>query len=312
MDWIKNKYEQALLLAAAVLVLASSALIILNSKSSGDVFASYFAPYSKSNQIKPIPTEPIEEAAAAIANPAKWNRPERKTVFVAAQYILRKEGDRLDLFDENLTEIHKGIPNQWFVDNEIELLAPDAPDQDPDGDRFSNREEFLAKTDPNDPKSTPPLTDKLRLKEYIQIPFRVVFKARTGETVQINTIDLRQPSQFLKVGDKIAGTKFEIIKLDIKEGVDNYGTPKDISELTIKHTETNAEIILVLGVIANSPDTFALFRYLIDGTEFRVKKDGEFQLKPDDKTTYKLIDISATQAVINTGTPGSNILIPKL
>ncbi len=312
MDWIKNKYEQALLLAAVIILLVSSAFVFLKVKSSGDIFASYFSPYSENNQIKPISTEPITEAGNAIANPAKWIRPDRKTVFVSAQYILRKEGDRLDLFDENLTEIHPGIPNQWFTDNEIELLAPDAPEQDPDGDRFTNREEFLAKTNPNDIQSTPPLTDKLRLKEYQQIPFRLVFKARTNETVQINTIDLRQPSQFLKVGDKIARTKFEIIKLEIKEGVDSYGTPKDISELTIRNTETTAEIILVLGVIANSPDTFALFRNLIDGSEYRVKKDGEFQLKQDEKTTYKLIDINASQAVINAGKSGINITIPKL
>ena len=311
MDWIKTKYDRAILLVATILLLASAAMLYLNTQKASDLFASYFAPVSKNNSIKPLNVDPINEARDAIANPAKWKRSD-KTLFVGSQYILRKDGVTFEKFDAGMSEVHAGIPNKWFIDNGLDLLAPDAPDQDPDGDRFNNRDEFAAGTNPNDAASHPLFTSKLRLAKYIQIPFRLIFKVRDGDVMQINTVDLRQPSQFLKVGDRIAGTNFEITKLEKKDGVDSLGTKIDVSEATIRNVDTKSEIILVLGVIANSPDTYALFKYLYDGSEFKVKRDGEFQLKPDDKTTYKLIDINNNEAVITNTATSAKITIPKL
>ena len=311
MDWIKTKYERAILLGAVILLLASAALVYLNTKKFSELFAAFASRPNVSNAIKPLNVDPITEAREALANPPKWQRQD-KTIFVAAQHILRKDGITLEAFDEKMSEVHAGIPNKWFSDNGLDLLAPDAPEQDTDGDRFSNREEFVGNTNPNDKKVTPPFRNKLKLKKYIQIPFRLVFKVRDGDIMQINTVDLRQPSQFLKVGDRIAGTNFEITKLEKKEGVDSLGTKTDVSEATIRNIETKAEIILVLGVIANSPDTYALFKYLYDDSEFKVKRDGDFQLKPDDKTTYKLVDINNNEAVITIPATGTKINIPKL
>lgn len=310
MDWIKTKYDRAILLVAMLLLLASAVFVYLNTKKSGDVFAAFFTKPNVSSAIKPLNVDPINEAHEALSNPSKWKHQDN-TIFVGAQYILLRDGTLVP-FDNKMREVHAGIPNKWFTDNGIDLLSPDAPEQDPDSDRFNNREEFAANTDPNDAQSHPPFSNKLRLAKYIQIPFRLVFKARNDQEMQINTVDLRQPSQFLKVGSKIAGTNFEITKLDIKEGVDSLGTKTDVSEATIRNTETKAEIILVLGVIANSPDTYALFRYLYDDTEFKVKRDGDFKLKPDDKTTYKLVDINNNEAVITIPATGVKITVPKI
>jgi hypothetical protein len=313
MDWIKTKYDRAILLAAIVLLIASAVFVFLKTKSFGETFTSYFAPYTKITTFKGINVDPIDEAKKATLNPAKWKKQE-KTVFVGVQYLLTKDAKLVE-FRPEMQPIHEGMSNKWFIDNNIDLLASDAPEQDPDGDHFTNREEYskgVASTDPNDPKSHPPLSDKLRLAKFIKIPFRLIFKVRDGDTMQINTVDLRQPSQFLTVGNKIEGTKFEIIKLDKKQGVNSLGIDTDVSEATIRNIETKAEIILVLGVIADSPDTYALFKYLYDNTEFKVKKDGDFQLKPDDKTTYKLIDINNNEAVITNTATGAKITIPKL
>ncbi|MEO7933648.1 MAG: Amuc_1099 family pilus-like system protein [Chthoniobacterales bacterium] len=313
MDWIKTKYDRAILLVATALLLASAAFVFLKTRSVGDTFAAYFSKPSISNAIKPLNIDPINEARETLANPAKWKKQD-KTIFVAVPYVLRKSGV-LEIFGNEGIEYVPGIPNKWFVDNGLDLLVPGIEDQDPDGDRFSNREEYAGgvnSTNPNDPNSHPPFTNKLKLARYIQIPFRLIFKVRDGEIMQINTVDLKQPSQFLKVGDRIGGTKFEITKLEKKEGVDSLGTKTDVSEATVRNVETKAEIILVLGVIANSPDTYALFKYLYDDSEFKVKRDGEFHLKPDDKTTYKLVDINNNEAVITIPATGEKITVPKL
>ncbi|RPH92302.1 MAG: hypothetical protein EHM68_17495 [Lysobacterales bacterium] len=57
--------------------------------------------------------------------------------------------------------IHPPIPNTWWIENRIDPGYADSPDRDPDGDGFSNREEFHANTDPNSAKSFPALIAKL-------------------------------------------------------------------------------------------------------------------------------------------------------
>ena len=39
---------------------------------------------------------------------------------------------------------------------------------------------------------------------------------RIGDTFAINTSDLKEPTQFLKLGDTIRGTKFKIVKFTEK------------------------------------------------------------------------------------------------
>jgi hypothetical protein len=57
--------------------------------------------------------------------------------------------------------IHPPITNIWWIENRIDPGFADSPGRDPDGDGFSNLEEFQAKTDPNNSKSFPSLIAKL-------------------------------------------------------------------------------------------------------------------------------------------------------
>lgn len=65
----------------------------------------------------------------------------------------------LDLLTD--APVHPPIPNSWWLENRIYLGFADSPARDPDGDGFSNLEEWSAKTDPNKIKSHPPLLNKL-------------------------------------------------------------------------------------------------------------------------------------------------------
>ena len=85
-------------------------------------------------------------------------------------------------------------------------------EQDPDGDGFNNLDEWQGHTNPTDRNSHPDYLTKLKLKSFTQEPFRLVFASRTEDTFGINTIDLKQPTQFVKIGDTIAGTHFRVAK----------------------------------------------------------------------------------------------------
>jgi hypothetical protein len=84
---------------------------------------------------------------------------------------------------------------------------------------------------------------------------RLKFQAYDGDpkkpetmTFQVNTIDIRQPSKFLKIGDTISKTNFKLTKFDFKEDKTSL-EPGDISELTIENTVTHEKFVLVVGMI---------------------------------------------------------------
>ena len=81
-------------------------------------------------------------------------------LFVGIALFMRAGGgDPIDPFND--PPIHEPIPNKWWLDNRIDPGYEDSPNRDPDGDGFNNLEEFTANTNPNNPKSFPPLIAKL-------------------------------------------------------------------------------------------------------------------------------------------------------
>ena len=57
--------------------------------------------------------------------------------------------------------VHEPIPNLWWIENRLDPGFGDSPARDPDEDGFSNLEEFIGRTDPNDATKYPPLIAKL-------------------------------------------------------------------------------------------------------------------------------------------------------
>jgi hypothetical protein len=144
------------------------------------------------------------------------------------------------------------------------------------------------------------------------VPFRLVFKSYDGDpkkdkpekfSFQIDTIDLRQPSEFLKLGDLVPNTKFKLEKFEFKTVFNPKIDGQDeVSELTLVNVDTGDKIILIYNKITNSPDVYAQFVYEWPQPVqmIKVKKLQEFVLRPeiDADHHYKLIDINDTEAQI--------------
>ena len=320
MDWIKKNYDRFVLLLLAVALLASSGWLIWSAKSFPECFAPLLTPVTHGKKVTNLETAAIERAKGSITTPAAWGTHPGSLLVSRKYFVKRDESGQavlVDPFDNASNSLHPPIPNAWFREHGLadRILDTDVLDQDPDKDGFSNLDEYLGKTDPLDPNSHPPYLTKLRLKQFKKNPFRLKFEAYDGEgSFQINTVDVRQPTQFVKLGETIPGTKFTAKKFE-KKSVFNPRTQleTDISELTIKHNESGLEVVLILGQVTDSPDQYARFAFLWDHTEFTVKKGDKFSLKPEPNIVYKLIDIRDEEAVItNEKTEGDPIKVPRL
>jgi len=312
MDWLKTNYEKAILGFAALALLVSGGLIIRVTRVFPEQFEGRDSAKPADHTIKPYPTKEKIEAAITVKNPKKW-RVHDGSLFVSRPYVLR-DGTLIDP-TESSEDLHPPIKNSWLLKYELPYWEDDVTSQDPDQDRFSNKEEFLAGTDPVDKDSVPPYHTKLRLKKFISVPFRLVFTGSPddGQTFTINTKgkdgNTRGRTRFLTLGEMIAGTPYKLLTYE-KKSEERKDIRVDTSELTIENTETQQKIILVANQEANDPTSFGEFLYLFDDSTVKVKKDDEFSLPPETDRKYKLIDISEAEALIKGLETGEQYKIP--
>jgi len=284
-----------MLFAAALFLFVSALLVTRNSWRFGDSLGLATAPPPKLAAPPPKAIE-MEQAMEKLKQPAQWALSSRSGLFVPEKHFIGANGLPATL---QTTEVHPPVPNDWIDQFALPIADADVLTQDPDGDGFNNLEEWQNHTNPTDKASHPAFIAKLKMKSFAQEPFKLVFASWMNDTFALNTNDLREPTQFLKVGDSVRGTKFRIAKFVEKYEVNKYGTKIDVSELTLENQETHERLSLVKEKTMNSPEPVANFVYLWRGRlEFAVKKDQEFSLKPEAQTKYKLVDVSPARAVV--------------
>ena len=320
MDWIKKNYDRFALMVLALVLLVSSIYLIVTANGFSDRFAPVLTDPPHGKKVTTLETEALERAEASLANPAAW-APHKGSIFVSRKYVAKRGNGAspdalVDPFDANSPALHPPIPNEWFLQNGMadNILDADVLAQDPDKDGFTNLEEFKGKTDPQNPDNHPGYLTKLFLKRFVKVSFRLKFEAYDGDgSFQINTVDVKQPSLFVKINDMIAGTKFKVIKFEKKSQFNpRTQVETDVSVLTVENTESGTQVGLVVKTEVNVPDHYAQFAFVWDHSEFKVKKDGTFSLKPEPDTQYKLIDIRDSEAVIINLKTNDQIKVPRL
>jgi len=321
MDGIKKNYDRFALLLLAIALLASAACMIWLVRGFSDRFAPVLVAVPHGTKVKSLESEALERVKTSMAKPAAWTE-HPGSLFVSRKYVARRnvttgQEELINPFDPGSGPLHPPVPNSWFLQNGLEdrILDVDVLAQDADKDGFTNLEEYLAKTNPQDSNGHPSYLSKLRLKRFVKVPFRLKFEASDGDgSFQINTVDVRQPTQFVRLGEVIVGTKFKAVKFEAKSELNpKTGVERDISELTVEHVESGLKVALIVGKEVDSPDQYARFSFLWDNSEFTVKKDQQFQLKPEPDVGYKLIDIHDNEALIkNVKTDGDPIKVPRL
>jgi hypothetical protein len=339
MDWIKKHYDQFALAVAALALLALSVFLILRASSFGESFEAAQAPTVPSEKIPELDAAPLKTAQRKLDQPSKWEKGTAANgfMFVPDLHLIdesglpKKPGVGTRHID-SLTRV--GIPNSWFLSNKLQLLSATVPKDDPDGDGFTNEDEWRgdregegakawggpqgASTNPNDKASHPPYHTKLFLKQWIRVRFRLLFQAYDGDpkkpkemTFQINAVDRGRRTEFLKLGEKVGNTPYRLEKFELKTLMnDKTGVEDDVSELTVMNTETQDSVALVLAKETDSPDSYGLFEYQWNNKPIQVKRLGEFALLPESDKRYKLIDIKEGEALIQLPDGRKYIVIP--
>ncbi|HEX5176453.1 MAG TPA: Amuc_1099 family pilus-like system protein, partial [Chthoniobacteraceae bacterium] len=337
MDWIKKNPDQFALALLAFLLLACSGWIIFRALHFNDTFSATAMAPPRKDTVPPVDIASINETQQEADKPAQWipkgpaGAKEGGSLFVSDKFVLKN--DQLVMVTESTTLFR--IPTGWKTKYNLNPLDPRVEDEDPDKDGFSNVQEYLGanrikdsnnpegdpdSTNPLDPKSHPPYHAVLWLKQWVQQMFQLVMKAWDGDpkdpaslNFQINAITLNTPTQFLKIGDTVAGTKYKIDHFEQKSQLNPAtGAMDDVSELTLVNTETSDPVVLVKEKVTNSPDTRGVFQYRWGPTprEFQLQRLQEFALPPNTNEKYKLIDIKETEAVIQLPT-GEKVVIPR-
>jgi hypothetical protein len=307
MDWIKAHYDRVALIAAAIFLFISAIWIWWSAIQFGNRLIRQQAPPQKAASPPAVAVE-LDRAAKEIEQPAQWKFNTRSGLFVPERHFIGTDGLPATLQN---TQVHPPVPNDWFEQYALAIEKGDVLDQDPDGDGFTNLDEWQGGTDPTEKDSHPDYLTKLHMVSATDEPFGYMFSSWVGGRFAINATDQSEPTQFLKMGDIVRGTDFKIVKFTEKHERNQYGTRVDVSELVLEHRDSKAQVTLVKEKVATSPQSVATFVYSWGGRlEFEVRKDQEFSLKPVEAIKYKLVDVQPNKAVIiNTERPHEPIEI---
>jgi len=304
MNWLRTHYDRVALIAAGAFLFLCSAFVWQKTSQFNTKFTALHTASPPKKASPPAKAVESEAALKKLDLPSQWTFGGRSRLFVPEKHFIGANGLPATL---QTTEVHPPVPNEWLEQFGLPIPEGDVLKKDPDSDGFTNLDEWQGHTNPTDKNSHPDYVTKLKLKSATEEPFRIVFSSWVGDTYGLNTIDLKEPTQFLRIGETIKGTRFKVVKFTETYQKNQYGTDVDLSELMLEHEETKAQLTLVKEKIAVSPESVATFIYTWgERREFQVRKDQEFSLKPEEQIKYKLIDVQPPKAVIaNTQKPNA-------
>lgn len=196
----------------------------------------------------------------------------------------------------------------WFKKYNL-TPDPSVLDQDADADGYSNREEFLANTNPRDPNSLPGVIEGVSVKAMTEIKIPIILrdvkpgKAHIERTDGLGEEDLREGSQPKGLAYRVTGIKQEV-------KADKHGVFTDVSSVTLINPQTKENVILVRDMPARSSETHAVV-VGADGIEQKIHVDEIVTLPGQGSRKFKVLELRSDQVVVEELGTKRPLTIPK-
>jgi hypothetical protein len=186
----------------------------------------------------------------------------------------------------------------WFDKYHLDLNDPKMLDADADGDGVSNRDEFLADTNPRDASSRPPTAAAqapLRFTAYHEGKLPLLLESVSGGKAIIKNGDQRET---VVEGDRIRGLPLRVTKISDLKTSDKEGQPTDRSQVVLEDTTTKAIVTLVKGLPAKTTATHAVLESADGKESVKVRAGDVFSLPGKPSTTYRVLDIAEDEVLV--------------
>ena len=240
-----------------------------------------------------------EEAPAAdVARDAESKLPPTEQVTPAAK---PGDGSAPVVASATASTSERDAYEAWFKKYHLDLNDPKMLDADPDGDGFTNREEFLANTDPLDPNSHPPLNDPskaLKLKEYNEARLPITLESIEGEKAKLKRTDGEGRMETVKTGDTLRGLPLKVLKIEARQDIDKNGEKVDLSQVTLEDSSTKEKYVLTGNLPAKTSASFAVLVTADGKYNLKVHHGDIFTWPTEGGANYKVIDMSQDQVVL--------------
>lgn len=322
-----RKEDPIILACAAVLALGIGGWVVMS--------AMDFSKESSAAQLKDLEDPEVMETPAGAAlirttemraavdngNFPKWATSEavgKHRGFLVSTPLVFKgtagNGEVLDL-DKETPMLRPPIPNAWLTQHRLESNYANVGQLDPDGDKFTNEEEFLwgeklgQEFDPNNSTSHPPYYYKLVFDRLVVDPYVVEFRM----VAQPNDYSLKHPDDNRKerwtyygnrdkIGKKFpdrenkAQNRFQVAAL-------NNDQPNVITVIDTFRDEAHpkAKADIAAGQSFDFGDVYALMGYAKEnGVALKLELLEESTTTPSglEDFTIRLVEVNAAQAVI--------------
>ncbi len=334
MNWIKKNPAQLSLAIAALVMMVVAFLLYSNSSGFSAQFQDAYRTPSEDNKIPPTDIQIVADRMESLNKPASWTPgPKSGSLFVSPKYLI-VPGEKYPLRPgADGPPLHPPVHNSYIIGHGYDITSATVLTDDTDKDGFSLLEEYAGKdwiqstmppaleadsTDPTKAESHPDYHSRLYLVKIHKVPFRLLFRAYDGNatrcTIQVNPLDRGGKTVFTELGQQVTGTDWKFESFEVKDKGD-----KDESVANMVNVKTGTKLPLVLNVLSNSPESFAVFsyRWVAHGgqptKDFVKRKDDTFTLDPEPDKTYKVVAIkdASVDLLLPSGATKTYLLTPN-